>query len=141
MGKNKKSNFDRIVSFDMPVHIKNDNEEEISIYGLLFNKKERHEDDLWTWELGRFLCYLQGSEKIQKNGGGLAPEVFYTPSGRMIKLGLELKNLICRLMKDRKTGYRIIEFIEPLEIRPDEADDTFIISDEFIGKCIQTQVL
>ena len=33
MGKNKKSNFDGIVSFDMPVHIKNDKEEEISIYG------------------------------------------------------------------------------------------------------------
>ena len=29
MGKNKKSNFDGIVSFDMPVHIKNDKEEEI----------------------------------------------------------------------------------------------------------------
>ena len=42
MGKNKKSNFDGIVSFDMPIHIKNDNEEDISIYGLLFNKKERH---------------------------------------------------------------------------------------------------
>lgn len=39
MGKNKKSNFDGIVSFDMPIHIKNDNEEDISIYGLLFNKK------------------------------------------------------------------------------------------------------
>ena len=40
MGKNKKSNFDGIVSFDMPIHIKNDNEEDISIYGLLFNKRE-----------------------------------------------------------------------------------------------------
>ena len=29
MGKNKKSNFDGIVSFDMPIHIKNDKEEEI----------------------------------------------------------------------------------------------------------------
>lgn len=56
MGKNKKSNFDGIVSFDMPVHIKNDNEEEISIYGLLFNKKERHDDDLWSWELNRYMC-------------------------------------------------------------------------------------
>ena len=74
MGKNKKSNFDGIVSFDMPVHIKNDKEEEISIYGLLFNKKERHGDDLWTWELGRFLCYLQGAERVQNNGGGLAPK-------------------------------------------------------------------
>ncbi len=141
MGKNKKSNFDGIVSFDMPVHIKNDKEEEISIYGLLFNKKERHGDDLWTWELGRFLCYLQGAERVQNNGGGLAPEVFYTPSGRMIKLDIGLKNLICRLMIDKCIGYRIIEFIEPLEIRSDEADDIFIISDEFIGKCIQTQVL
>lgn len=141
MGKNKKSNFDGIVSFDMPIHIKNDNEDEISIYGLLFNKKERHDDDLWCWELNRYLCYLQGAERVQKNGGNLAPEVFYTPSGRMIKLGLELKNLICRLMNDKRMGYRVIEFIEPLEIRPDEADDIFIISDEFIGKCIQTQVL
>lgn len=141
MGKNKKSNFDGIVSFDMPVHIKNDNEEDISIYGLLFNKKERHDDDLWSWELNRYMCYLRGAEKIQKNGGGLAPEVFYTPSGRMIKLGLELKNLICRLMDDKRMGYRIIELIEPLEIRPDEADDIFIISDEFISKCIQTQII
>lgn len=88
------------------------------------------------------LCrYLQGAERVQNNGGGLAPEVFYTPSGRMIKLDIGLKNLICRLMIDKCIGYRIIEFIEPLEIRSDEADDIFIISDEFIGKCIQTQVL
>ena len=53
MGKNKKSNFDGIVSFDMPVHIKNDKEEEISIYGLLFNKKERHGEALYL--LGPFL--------------------------------------------------------------------------------------
>lgn len=109
MGKNKKSNFDGIVSFDMPIHIKNDNEEDISIYGLLFNKKERHGDDLWIWELGRFLCYLQGAERVQNNGGGLAPEVFYTPSGRMIKLDIGLKNLICRLMIDSTCTYRMIQ--------------------------------
>lgn len=141
MGNSKKSNFDGIVSFDMPIHIKNDSEEEISIYGLLFNKKERHDDDLWCWELNRYLCYLQRAERVQKNGGNLAPEVFYTPSGRMIKLDIELKNLICRLMNVKRMGYRVIEFIEPLEIRPDESDDIFIISDEFISKCIQTQVL
>ena len=33
MGKNKKSYFDVIVSFDMTIFIKNDNEEVISIYG------------------------------------------------------------------------------------------------------------
>lgn len=43
-------------------------------------------------------------------------------------------------MNDKRMGYRIIEFIEPIEIRPDEADDIFIISDEFIGKCIQTMI-
>lgn len=141
MGKNKKSNFDGIVSFDMPVHIKNDNEEDISIYGLLFNKKERHDDDLWSWELNRYMCYLQGAERVQNNGGGLAPEVFYTPSGRMIKLDIELKNLICRLMNDKRMGYRIIEFIKPLVIGENEADDIFIISADFISKCIQSQVI
>ena len=44
-------------------------------------------------------------------------------------------------MNDKRMGYRIIEFIEPLEIRPVEADDIFIIADKFISKCIQTQII
>ena len=44
-------------------------------------------------------------------------------------------------MNYKRMGYRVIEFIEPLEIRPDEADDIFIISADFISKCIQSQVI
>lgn len=141
MGKKKKSTFDGIVSFNIPVHIQNDKGDVISIYGLLFNKDEFHHEDLSFWALNRFLCYIMAAEKVQNNGGGLAPEIFYSPSGRMIKLGTAHKNLIYRLMREELMGYRIVEFVEPLLIGEDEADDIFIISNEFICQCLQSKVI
>lgn len=73
MGKNKKSNFDGIVSFDMPIHIKNDNEEDISIYGLLFNKKRDME---MTFGYGSWVDFMlfaggwKGSEQRWRSRSG-----------------------------------------------------------------------
>ena len=126
----KDKGYDALVILDMPIHITNDAGEVVSIYGLLYDKDTKHKDDLWTWELNRYICYLMGCEKAQSNGCRLAPELFITEDGNMIALNVELKNLIYRIMKERMTGYRIIETIEPLELHHDEVQDIFVIYQE-----------
>ncbi|MDE7459851.1 MAG: hypothetical protein K2M85_02055 [Paramuribaculum sp.] len=106
----------------------------VSIYGLLYDKDTKHKDDLWIWELNRYICYLMGCEKAQSNGCKLAPELFITEDGNMIALNVELKNLIYRIMKEKMTGYRIIETIEAFEPCPDEVQDIFVISQQLISR-------
>lgn len=130
----KDKEYDALVILDVPIHITNDAGEVVSIYGLLYDKETKHKDDLWTWELNRYICYLMGCEKAQSNGCRLAPGLFITENGNMIALNVELKNLIYRIMKDKMTGYRIIETIEAFEPCPDEAQDIFVISQQLISR-------
>lgn len=130
----KDKEYDALVVFNMPIHITNDAEEVVSIYGLLYDKETKHKDDLWTWELNRYICYLMGCAKAQSNGCRLAPGLFITENGNIIALNVELKNLIYRIMKDKMTGYRIIETIEAFEPCPDEVQDIFVISQQLISR-------
>ena len=134
MDKMKRSKYDAIVCFYLPIHIKNDEGDTIPIYGILYDKDARHKDDLWTWQLNRYICFLQGCERVQINGGKLAPEVWYTYSGRMIELTNQHKNFIYRIMKKDMMDYRITEFVSPIEYKPEEIDDIFIISEELMKR-------
>ena len=128
----KNKQYDAMVVFDFPIHIADDDGDVFSIYGLLYNKKKKHNDDLWTWVLNRYICYLQGCERVQSNGCKLAPELLITNGGHTIPLNVRLKNTIYRIIKKDMIEYRIIEPIEPIEIHADEVDDNLIISQELL---------
>lgn len=123
--------YDGFVAFQEPILITNDANETIPIYGLLYNRERRHRDDLWTWELNRYLAYLQGCENVQKNGGKLVPEQWITSDGNIIPLDVSNKNFIYKTMKHRLTEYKISEDMVPFEIEDGDVDDVFVISQEF----------
>ena len=123
--------YDGFVAFQEPVLITNDANETIPIYGLLYNRERRHRDDLWTWELNRYLAYLQGCENVQKNGGKLVPEQWITSDDNIIPLDVSNKNFIYKTMKHRLIEYKISEDIVPFEIEDGDVDDVFVISQEF----------
>ena len=123
--------YDGFVAFQEPVLITNDANETIPIYGLLYNRERRHRDDLWTWELNRYLAYLQGCENVQKNGGKLVPEQWITSDDNIIPLDVSNKNFIYKTMKHRLIEYKISEYIVPFEIEDGDVDDVFVISQEF----------
>lgn len=126
--------YDAIVILDEPVKIRDDRGDVITIYGLLYNKDEKHKDDLWTWELNRYICYLQGCERVQDNGGRIAPEMIITAGQNMISLNVRMKNLIYRIMKEDMLPYRIIEYYNPIQLNPDEIEDNLVISGSVITR-------
>ena len=130
MVKEKQPMYDAVVVFDVPVEIANDRGERIYIFGLLYDKTLKHKDDLWTWELNRYLCYLQGCQTVQTNNGKLAPELWITPDEQLIALKVETKNYIYRIMRERMQGYRVVEYDQPLDLKPEEHEDLFVISKE-----------
>ena len=130
----KNKEYDGIVIFYTPIQIVDDGGDVISIYGLLYNKQEKHNEDLWRWKLNRYVCYLQGCERVQCNGGKLAPELVITSGGNMISLNVRLKNLIYRIMKKEIIRYRIIETVEPIVIQSNEVEDNLVISQQLLGR-------
>lgn len=123
-----------MVIFDTPIQIVDDGGDVISIYGLLYNQDEKHKDDLWTWELNRYICYLQGCERAQSNGCKLAPELLITKDENMIALKVRFKNLIYRIMKKHLIRYRMVELTDPIKIHFGETDDNLIISQQLINR-------
>ena len=130
MSKEQSTIYDAMVVFDSPIEIMTDSGERISIFGLLYEKERKHKDDLWTWQLNRYICYLQGCQRIQERGGRLAPELWISSKQNLLTLRTPLKNLIYRIIKHRMIGYRQLEFTRPLEIRPTEHEDLFLTSSE-----------
>ena len=133
--------YDGYVGFDVPILISNDENETIPIYGLLYNRERRHRDDLWTWELNRYICYLQGCENVQKNGGKLVPEQWITCEGNIIALDVNSKNFVYQTMRHRMIGYRIFEDVLPYEFGDEDVDDIFVLSPDFLIKNGLTPVI
>ena len=127
--------YDGVVIYDNPMKILDDEGNPIRIYGILYNKEEKHRDDLWQWQLNRFYTYLLACERVQEQNGKLAPEMWILENGHTIKLSVENKNLIYRLMKDNIPAYRIKEFVEPFnDITEGETDGEFVISVSFMER-------
>lgn len=126
--------YDAIVVFDNPITIRVDECEKRQIYGLLYFKSEAHKEDLWIWNLNRYISYLSACEKIQNSKGELKPETVITPQGRIITLSSEIKNLIYRVMRDRMTSYRLVEFNSSLVVYSDEFEDRFIVSQDLLSR-------
>lgn len=126
--------YDGVVVFHTPVQIRDDHDEIITIYGLLYNREQKHADDLWTWELNRYISYLQGCQRVQQKGCKLAPGLIITATDNIIALNNRLKSLIYRIMKKDMIWYRLLEPEKPFTIEPDEVEDIFIISKQFVKR-------
>ena len=133
MAKNEE-HYDAIVSFDEPIMIQDDNGELHTIYGILYNQKRRHHDDLFLWEVNRYITYLMGCSRAVKNGGSIAPELWIAKSGEMIILDNAAKDYIYTIMKDEMIGYRLLEFDKPLDILPDEVEDEWVIAPSILDQ-------
>ena len=130
MDEKKSAVYDAVIVFDTPIKIQNDRKETIQIYGLFYERKMRERNDLFVWSVQRYITYLMGTELLLNKGGESAPEIWKMPSGNIIQLTNAVKNFIYKLQRNLLLKYRLVEFNQPLDIKDEEHDDLFLISNE-----------
>ena len=135
MDGRKNVTYDAVVVLDTPIKIQNDRKETISIFGLLYERKMRERNDLFVWSVQRYITYLIGSQQVQQRGGKLSPEIWMLPNEHIITLRRPIKNFIYKLLKPQLIKYRLVEFNQPLDIKDDEHDDLFLISEDLLTRC------
>lgn len=126
--KGAKPTYDSIVLLEIPVSIRNDKGEEVSIWGILYNRQMAHEEDLWFRMLNAYICYVQASEILQNKGAELYQDCWKLKNGNIITLQIPYKNLIYRIMRDQMLRYKLVEPSHPLDLREEEIDGNFLIS-------------
>ena len=130
MDKEKKLLYDGVVLFDTTIKITNDHKETIQIYGLLYERKMRERNDLFVWSVQRYITYLMGCQQVQEKGGKLSPEIWMLPNEHIITLGNPVKNFIYKFLKPQLIKYRLVEFEKELDVKDEEHDDLFLISEK-----------
>ena len=135
MDEKKSTAYDAVVMLDTPIKIQNDRKETIQIYGLLYERKMRERNDLFVWSVQRYITYLMGCQQVQEKGGKLSPEIWMLPNEHIITLGNPVKNFIYKFLKPQLIKYRLVEFDQPLEVKDEEHDDLFLISQDPLTRC------
>ena len=135
MDEKKSAAYDAVVVLDTPIKIQNDRKEEIPIYGLLYERKMRERNDLFVWSVQRYITYLMGCQQVQEKGGKLSPEIWMLPNEHIITLGNPVKNFIYKFLKPQLIKYRLVEFEKELDVKDDEHDDLFLISEKPLTRC------
>ena len=135
MDEKKNVTYDAVVVLDTPIKIQNDRKETIKIFGLLYERKMRERNDLFVWSVQRYIAYLMGTELLLNKGGESAPEIWKMPSGKIIPLTTAVKNFIYKFQKNLLMKYRLAEFSKALDIKDDEHDDLFLISEKPLTRC------
>ena len=130
MDEKKNAAYDAVVMLDTPIRIQNDRKEIIQIYGLLYERKMRERNDLFVWSVQRYITYLMGCQQVQEKGGKLSPEIWMLPNEHIITLGNPVKNFIYKFLKPQLIKYRLVEFEKVLDVKNEEHDDLFLISNE-----------
>ena len=130
MDKKGNAVYDAVVVLDTPIKIQNDRKDTISIFGLLYERKMRERNDLFVWSVQRYITYLMGCQQVQEKGGKLSPEIWMLPNEHIITLGNPVKNFIYKFLKPQLIKYRLVEFEKALDVKDDEHDDLFLISQD-----------
>ena len=130
MDEKKNTAYDAVVVLDTPIKIQNDRKETIQIYGLLYERKMRERNDLFVWSVQRYITYLMGCQQVQEKGGKLSPEIWMLPNEHIITLGNPVKNFIYKFLKPQLIKYRLVEFEKELDVKDEEHDDLFLISQD-----------
>ena len=134
MDEKKNITYDAVVVLDTPIKIQNDRKETIQIYGLLYERDMRKRNDLFVWSVQRYITYLMGSQQVQEKGGKLSPEIWMLPNEHIITLGNPVKNFIYKFLKPQLIKYRLVEFEKELDVKDEEHDDLFLISEDPLTK-------
>ena len=135
MDEKKNAVYDAVVVFDTPIKIQNDRKETIQIFGLLYERKMRERNDLFVWSVQRYIAYLMGCQEVQNKGGRIFPELWITAKEHIITFHTSVKNFIYKFVKPRLMKYRLVEFNQPLDIKDEEHDDLFLISEDPLIRC------
>ena len=135
MDEKKSTAYDAVVVLDTPIKIQNDRKETISIFGLLYERKMRERNDLFVWSVQRYITYLMGCQQVQEKGGKLSPEIWMLPNEHIITLGNPVKNFIYKFLKPQLIKYRLVEFEKELDVKDEEHDDLFLISQDPLTRC------
>ena len=135
MDEKKSTAYDAVVVLDTPIKIQNDRKETISIFGLLYERKMRERNDLFVWSVQRYITYLMGCQQVQEKGGKLSPEIWMLPNEHIITLGNPVKNFIYKFLKPQLIKYRLVEFEKELDVKDEEHDDLFLISEDPLTRC------
>ena len=130
MDEKKNAVYDAVVVLDTPIKIQNDRKETIQIYGLLYERDMRERNDLFVWSVQRYITYLMGCQQVQEKGGKLSPEIWMLPNEHIITLGNPVKNFIYKFLKPQLIKYRLVEFEKALDVKNEEHDDLFLISEK-----------
>ena len=134
MNEKKNALYDAVVVLDTPIKIQNDRKETISIFDLLYERKMRERNDLFVWSVQRYITYLMGCQQVQEKGGKLSPEIWMLPNEHIITLGNPVKNFIYKFLKPQLIKYRLVEFEKALDVKNEEHDDLFLISEDPLTK-------
>ena len=135
MDEKKSTAYDAVVVLDAPIKIQNDRKETIQIYGLLYERDMRERNDLFVWSVQRYITYLMGCQQVQDKGGKLSPEIWMLPNEHIITLGNPVKNFIYKFLKPQLINYRLVEFEKALDVKDEEHDDLFLISEDPLTRC------
>ena len=130
MDEKKSAAYDAVVVLDTPIKIQNDRKETIQIFGLLYERDMRKRNDLFVWSVQRYITYLMGCQQVQEKGGKLSPEIWMLPNEHIITLGNPVKNFIYKFLKPQLIKYRLVEFEKELDVKDEEHDDLFLISED-----------
>ena len=95
----------------------------------------RERNDLFVWSVQRYITYLMGCQQVQEKGGKLSPEIWMLPNEHIITLGNPVKNFIYKFLKPQLIKYRLVEFEKELDVKDDEHDDLFLISQDPLTRC------
>ena len=135
MDEKKSTTYDAVVVLDTPIKIQNDRKETIQIFGLLYERKMRERNDLFVWSVQRYITYLMGCQQVQEKGGKLSPEICMLPNEHIITLGNPVKNFIYKFLKPQLIKYRLVEFEKEMDVKDEEHEDLFLISNDPLTRC------
>lgn len=130
--KHSKNKYDGMVVFETPILITDQTDEKHFIYGLLYNKDEMHKNDLWTWEINRFIAYLLGCQRMTENGGELTTDAWLSSCGKIIPLTPAAKNFIYKLEKKELPRYTIDE-TSPIELSDGNHEGEFLLTNPYVN--------
>lgn len=127
-----KNKYDGMVIFETPILIIDHTYEKHYIYGLLYKKEVMHKNDLWTWEINRYLAYLLGCQKHTEKGGELTSDTWFTSKGKIIPLSPEAKNFIYKLEKTELPKYTIDE-VTPIKLSDGDYEGDFLLINPYLN--------
>lgn len=117
--------YNAVIEFGYPIDIRDDVGNVCLIYGLLYNTENR--DDMFIWEVSRYIAYLQAMVRLQANGTIISPDTLTLSNGNITYISNTTKNFFYRFMKPYLMRFKIHEFKNVIELYPNEHEADFLV--------------